>query len=145
MSAKPRVRAEHLIKLHRELEIKKHFGSVMIHYQDGKITGVTVKDDYDPASFIDRCDNSINRVVVRIKKAIDTAEETEKCPTGNKLDEIGKKIEQPGASGEDKSIVDKEKGKKAVKEAVAINRIEDGENEANMQGMQPQKIRSNRY
>jgi hypothetical protein len=65
MSVQPRIRGEHLAKLHREMEAKKHFGSILIQYQDGKVTGVSVKDEFNTRAFVDYCERPEKRVVVK--------------------------------------------------------------------------------
>ena len=47
---------------------RKDYGSVLIHLKKGEITGITEKNDYNCAAFIDSVDKSVNRVVVRSYK-----------------------------------------------------------------------------
>lgn len=100
MSVSPRVKAEHLIKLHKELEGKSHFGSLLIQYRNGKITGISVKEEFDPLSFIEHCEHPTNRVIVR-KKTIPSASKApglqadqKKCAT-DQVDEQSMDKESP--------------------------------------------------
>ncbi len=62
------VTMEHLIKYLNRRMAPKSYGSVLIHFKNGEITGITEKNDYNPDSFIDTVNKPVSRVGVKSYK-----------------------------------------------------------------------------
>lgn len=123
MSVQPRVRTEHLIKIHKELEDKRHFGSLLIHYQDGKISAITTKADMNPAAVIEHCENALNRVVIRKSKVRPVVDDAEKYGELPKTAENCRETAE-NSNNESGSLI---RGKDIPEEVVAINRESDAQ------------------
>lgn len=57
----------------------RNYGSVLIHFRNGEITGITEKIDYNPDSFIETVSKPLIPVVVRsYKKKMDSKSDKKK-------------------------------------------------------------------
>jgi hypothetical protein len=59
---------EHLVKFLKKKQDTRNFGSVLVHFRDGEITGITEKNDFNAASFVEHVEHPLKRYVVRTKK-----------------------------------------------------------------------------
>ena len=62
------VTMEHLIKYLNRRMAPKSYGSVLIHFRNGEITGITEKNDFNPDSFIDTVTKPVSRVGIKSYK-----------------------------------------------------------------------------
>ena len=62
------------IKYLQKQERIQYFGSVMIHFREGEITGVKEHNDYNDSAFEEYVDRSATRYIVKSKKLIEPKE-----------------------------------------------------------------------
>ena len=81
--------------------VPKSYGSVLIHFRNGEITGIQDKIDYNPISFIDSVEKPVSRVVVRNYKKNKDSKPGEKLAdlpeNGEKVVNLTKKGSQSGS------------------------------------------------
>lgn len=95
------VTMEHLNKFLKKKIDRKDYGSVLIHFKKGEITGITEKNDYNCAAFIDTATKSVNTVIVRSYKKKPVEESIEKLAdlpeNGEKVVNLTKNTSQTGS------------------------------------------------
>lgn len=76
------VTTEHLKKFLKKKMQQKSYGSVLIHFKDGQITGISDKNDWNTDAFVKHVDQPLTRAVVRIKKPATSEGGSELVKTG---------------------------------------------------------------
>ena len=94
------VTMEHLIKYLNRKMVPRSFGSVLIHFRDGVITGIQDKIDYNPDSFVDSVNKPLIPVVVRsYKKKQGSKSEEKLTDLPEKAEKVVNSTENTSQSG----------------------------------------------
>lgn len=84
------VTMEHLTKFLKKKIDRKDYGSVLIHLKKGEITGITEKNDYNCAAFVDTVSKPVSTVIVRSYKKKPEPEQD------SKKTEVSQNSQKPG-------------------------------------------------
>lgn len=95
------VTMEHLIKYLNKKMAPRSYGSVLIHFRNGEVTGITEKIDYNPDSFIETVNKPLIPVIVRsCKKKLDSKPDeklTDMSENSGKVVNLTKNTSQTGS------------------------------------------------